>query len=628
MGNFSNDPQARLTESVGKHYVGVRMQQAVPVLDADWNLLEDLRRREFEILGTSFIGNGTPVGSDGFHIFAVPAANDFAIRAGLAIANGKLTENAADVQYSTQPNFGNPSLFPPLAPIATPTTDALFVVYLDVFEVEIDSQKDPALIDSRIGIETAIRIKRDWAVRVARAVDYPQLVATAPAGHYFYKLATLTRVLNNPAITDDMIADERDTDVSLRRQVEFRAPQTGVVLVDSTAMHDTLVACRDNIRDFIQFLTTKFVDPATSYVAVEVAGIDSLSVVANVADQGVSLLDANSMDTQTAFKFFGQLLEAEKRFVTVWKNFLLPLNKSAGKVYGNAYTGMIQTIDSFLTGTPVPPFISISDALKKRNLMQAKNSQDQINSSVGSEVARPVGFLTLTYLGSPTPIIIKNQPFDLRFRVSGSVTPVDTIKVDTFIDPAWGITLKNGDGSLPFQLQLGPGTGSSEFIVTVQTPNVSNVTTKIALKVSATHNQAGLAFTSGQLVLLENTPPPAGGDAFTITVVAADVALQQSVYQIPVGGFVANLTFRITNNTNSSRTVNLVASTLPAGWTMSAGGSNLNNVVIPALGQKDLILQFLPPNAVGQSTDFDFSAKDGVNVLADLSISFTTIAKS
>ena len=48
MGNFSRNPLDRLKDSQAKHYVGVRLQQGVPLLDADWNELEDLRRLELE----------------------------------------------------------------------------------------------------------------------------------------------------------------------------------------------------------------------------------------------------------------------------------------------------------------------------------------------------------------------------------------------------------------------------------------------------------------------------------------------------------------------------------------------------------------------------------------------------
>src|SRR2546425_2105779 len=70
-GNFSLDPGARLQDAVAKHYVGVRMQQGVPLLDADWNELEDLRRYELKSLIERFIGDGVPDGNDGFRVDAL-----------------------------------------------------------------------------------------------------------------------------------------------------------------------------------------------------------------------------------------------------------------------------------------------------------------------------------------------------------------------------------------------------------------------------------------------------------------------------------------------------------------------------------------------------------------------------
>ncbi|HKQ67927.1 MAG TPA: hypothetical protein VJT73_01245, partial [Polyangiaceae bacterium] len=71
MGNFSRDPDARLADALGKHHVAVRLQQGVPLLDADWNALDDLRRSELEDIGRQLLGSGVPFGSDGFRIVPI-----------------------------------------------------------------------------------------------------------------------------------------------------------------------------------------------------------------------------------------------------------------------------------------------------------------------------------------------------------------------------------------------------------------------------------------------------------------------------------------------------------------------------------------------------------------------------
>ena len=50
MGNFS-----RNTFNPNKNYVGVRLQQGVPLVDADWNELDDVIRNEiYSGLGQAF----------------------------------------------------------------------------------------------------------------------------------------------------------------------------------------------------------------------------------------------------------------------------------------------------------------------------------------------------------------------------------------------------------------------------------------------------------------------------------------------------------------------------------------------------------------------------------------------
>lgn len=93
-GNFSRNTFNKL-----KHYVGVRLQQGVPIVDADWNELEDIRKSELETFLKWFVGDGVPLGNDGFKI-------EFANEAGricLSLSGefGMFTEITIDHSLST-----------------------------------------------------------------------------------------------------------------------------------------------------------------------------------------------------------------------------------------------------------------------------------------------------------------------------------------------------------------------------------------------------------------------------------------------------------------------------------------------------------------------------------------------
>ena len=60
MGNFSRDTFNKL-----KHYVGVRLQQGVPLVDADWNEGEDIRKHELQNFLKWFVGDGIIQGNPG-----------------------------------------------------------------------------------------------------------------------------------------------------------------------------------------------------------------------------------------------------------------------------------------------------------------------------------------------------------------------------------------------------------------------------------------------------------------------------------------------------------------------------------------------------------------------------------
>ena len=233
MGNFSRNTFDKL-----KHYVGVRLQQGVPLVDADWNEQEDIRKYEFQKFLKWFIGNGVPAGNNGFQILeAAGTMNDFYIGGGDGTpeGEGRCIVEGLDVmineptRYSAQPLYNNPDLaskweVDPIDPLSEPTSERMdTVVYLDVWEREVDSTEDSDIVNPAIGIETSVRLKREWAVRVEEGTSTtPPLPMPPPtAGHFFYKLATLTRPGGSKVISSDQIADERTSVVNLADLAAF-----------------------------------------------------------------------------------------------------------------------------------------------------------------------------------------------------------------------------------------------------------------------------------------------------------------------------------------------------------------------------------------------------------------------
>lgn len=221
MGNFSRDTFDRL-----KHYVGVRLQQGVPIVDADWNELDDVRRYELHTFLRWFVGDGVPEGNDGFAVFAVAETNDFGIRggdgtadgAGRVLVDGWEVVNESDLNFTGQVLFDNAALaaewgVDPVQPLTTPAANRTDLVYLDAWEREVDSTEDPDhLVNPAIGVETAVRLRREWAVRV---VEGSTALPPAPPGHVHYALARLERTGGSATIPGGAIGDRRQTGINL-----------------------------------------------------------------------------------------------------------------------------------------------------------------------------------------------------------------------------------------------------------------------------------------------------------------------------------------------------------------------------------------------------------------------------
>lgn len=213
MGDYSRETFDKL-----KHYAGVRMQQGVPLIDADWNEMDEIRKEELRLFLEWYMGNGIARGNDGFAILnRSGSSNDFIIKGGsggspgCCLVKGRQVRIETDTPYTSQSLYGDAGLatkwgVAQLPPLTTPSGTRNDLVYLDVWEREVDSQEDAGLVNPAIGQETTVRIKRQWVVRVAEgAANLP----AAPAGHDYYTLATLSRTSGQATIAASAITDKR-----------------------------------------------------------------------------------------------------------------------------------------------------------------------------------------------------------------------------------------------------------------------------------------------------------------------------------------------------------------------------------------------------------------------------------
>ena len=219
LGNFS-----RLTFDPKKHYVGVRLQQGVPLVDADWNEMEDIRRHEQRLVLKWLVGDGVPAGQDdAFSIHYIlgtvmnPVLTDFVISNGLCLVDGwevvnDLGQEENPLKYTDQRLYllkdENGELakawqVPPLPLLTTVpamTSTRSDLVYLDVWEREVNWQEDASLVNLQIGVPTCVRRKTEWVVRVREGLADPgELVETLQQDgvwreqHAYCPLAKLVR---------------------------------------------------------------------------------------------------------------------------------------------------------------------------------------------------------------------------------------------------------------------------------------------------------------------------------------------------------------------------------------------------------------------------------------------------
>ncbi|HJQ24888.1 MAG TPA: DUF6519 domain-containing protein [Blastocatellia bacterium] len=212
-------------------YVGVRLQQGVPIVDADWNEMEDVRKFELRAYLKWFVGNGIPEGNDGFRISASGAANDFTINAGIGGAAdglnniGRCLVEGLDVMIDGNFTYRSQALHVSKGVPATqlagdwgvpvidevPNVNGVVTIFLDVWERLIAPTDEPSLVLPGLSTESCARMKREYVVRTRQGTALP---ATGNAdfreGHGYYALATINRHLGVPAINQSDLTDRRE----------------------------------------------------------------------------------------------------------------------------------------------------------------------------------------------------------------------------------------------------------------------------------------------------------------------------------------------------------------------------------------------------------------------------------
>jgi hypothetical protein len=505
MGNFSRDPKTRIADSITKHYVGIPLQQAVPLLDADWNELENLRRYQHETLGRSFIGGGVPEGSDGFRIVAVNNDNDFSIRRGVLLLNGKLIVNDADVRYTTQPNA---ALVPALS---TPGSDETSVIYLDAWEREVDGQEDTDLIDDRIGVETCVRLKSEWVVRVA-VVASPQNLPVPPTGHEFYPLTLVKRLANNTKITFAMIADLRRLHLTLASATKAPLELYGAAgnltytLTNFAQMLELTEKAYFDVLGSDLIMRFNFV-AATPLEAVVLSAL--FNEVMQTALAGALQARVRNLDNLDGLSVLQALYNVQDHLVTN----VTPM--AAGNPARASTSSLMTRLRQLLDGAQGVPGLKPA-AFTALDLPAAVHAQEEINRELGNRMQLlPHGRIDIKLTSGPpaAPPIAANNTYHYNFLVTFVRTTPGPAQQETFDllpslnPPGWTVALVN-NAQATITLSTEQSITVPVDVTIPQNPPVNSATLDMRVRSRANPTEMDTTNTEAALAIGQAPPQP------------------------------------------------------------------------------------------------------------------------
>ncbi|SET51822.1 hypothetical protein SAMN05216326_13222 [Nitrosomonas marina] len=628
MGDYSRDPFGRLMDAASKHYVGVRLQQGVPILDSDWNELEDLRKHEVSEFVGRFFGDGVPDQNDGFRIvplegagisnlvFQVDSSNieltrlevilsestaanilgflpgytesqrygdspamltgnatePFALADGLTFTvrvnngvNQTVTFASTDfsditaatavevinvlnttfigvtvmvsdgnnflinggngtletagrmlvqgseviiedtIAYTSQLLYMNNELaqlwgVDPVSEILPVTADRQDIVYLDVWEREVDAVEDEMIVQQAIGIEATRRLKREWAVRVASGVTDLSGITRQP-GHKYAALASVNRLAaNNNLLGPDDLVDLRVLNLNVARYLKTPISVTrGAEHLSVNDFVDVLNAYRSVLysRYINAIFNFAYTDPSNErFIQLIIEQLLNFTIVSAMQARTGNINNHDAIIVLTEFH------RLQQEFINVITSFA---NADSDSDLIGDMTDFINQYNQLLNTNAD----SLNNQLSQNDLIGAVRAQQEINAWLSDPLNDlPEGNVQVVISNvEPTSNLAVGVPFNITYTIESAVSSpraqeIYNISVVSVAPTSWHFLLNRT------QITLDSSGGQGDVMLTV-TPRAGAATSRFALTVVADRNQSGVRFTHTSPVFEIGLPPVA-----------------------------------------------------------------------------------------------------------------------
>lgn len=465
--------------SDARHYVGVRLEQGVPMLDADWNEKEDILRNDERLKLRHFFGEGVPSDNNGFAAGPVTADNDFTIETGMAIVDGMLVINQHEnLTYLEQVAALGVTVTPLTTPPGIDRTD---LIYLDVWEEEVGSSgsvADERLVNPVIGVHTCNRIERRWMVRVAEGVDDIAGV-TVEAGHSYMAIALMNRQAGEDRIRAERFQDLRRTDVNVVKHLKIPLfVSRGTDFVDSDRFANVL----DDLHNILSVRHSDellFID-MSSFTHPTMVLLLALQDLIQMCSTGAMQARTRNLTNESGLSVLETLVSAQQYFID---------NLS----------------DHGVSGVPKDEFIAdyqlllddVNTAVDNSRLLDGYLSQQALNAwlSAASGVL-PEGTVSIQFTAiDPTEPLVAGTAYDVFVEVVSGVT---SSAGNEIIDLEASLSSNLWQVSPAMQAVTLANNGGSQIISFQVTPNTANLNSDLSVVASVRNNPT---ITSTQLPL-------------------------------------------------------------------------------------------------------------------------------